>query len=159
MLKRMRIAILMGMLVAAGFAWSAPGNSQTSDPTAPVSCASLRCKIDVDHEQWPTQCFFRCQPTLPNTIIVEHANINGDLVWSLPPDSNFNFADDGIEFPAGSGYTGCSAGDVHPTNGDEGPNTKNWVCKNNGQTGKSKYIAHIRYGLLTFRIDPWVVNR
>jgi hypothetical protein len=149
----------LATLFAAGSARSQSGDTPKPDPTAPVSCSSKHCMISVDRESWPTECQFRCKPILPTAIIVEHVDINGDLVWSLPSDSNFNFADDGIEFPAGSGFKGCSVGDAHPTQGDEGPTTKKWVCKNNGQTGQWKYAAHIRFGLLTFRVDPWVVNR
>ena len=156
MLRMSRFAACTFWLVVAGCATTPdPQTHARSRTPMPVSCeAGGTCSVPVTIEHWPTQCFFVCELITPNEVIVKDANKrwNQAIVWEIPADSHVRFADDGIVFERDAGFV-C---ELEKGGGDAG---RRFTCTDNGKQGRSKYSVHLQWGLLSFRIDPFVVNR
>lgn len=157
------LAVLSCVLAWFGCEPALADGSPDVDTSQPVACDTNPCPVHVDRETWLKQCLLNCQPTVTDVIVVDRHNTTGTIVWSLPADSSFNFAEDGIEFRKRSGFRDCGPGDKGKASmnagKNEGPGTKTWQCTNNGEPGAYKYRVHIRFGLLSFSVDPWVVNK
>jgi hypothetical protein len=155
------LAVLSCILACSGCAPALMGGVTDIDPKEPKGCSENDCKILVSHEGWLEKCVIHCQPLVTDVIVVDRHYTRGTIEWSLE-DSRFKFADDGIEFK-NAGFKDCGPGGKGKgwtgPNNLAGPGTKKWQCTNIGEAGAYKYTVHITFGLLSYTIDPWVVNK
>ena len=159
--------MLRGFRFAAwSFCFAVAGCSTTSDTQTephsrtpmPVACeAGSACPVQVAIEHWPTQCFFICEVIVTNEVIVHDANKlwKQPITWEIPADSHVRFADDGIAFKRDADFP-CKP---EAARGEGREASQRFTCANNGKPGRYEYAVHLKWGLLSFRLDPWIVNR
>lgn len=97
-----------------------------------VDCSSNPCTLSVDHDY-----------TIVNT-----NKTPIQLTWQLQ-DSNFAFADNGIEFPAGADVDNCHK---------EGTGQRFRCNDKNPQFAIYKYKINVTGTKPVTSLDPWVVN-
>jgi hypothetical protein len=144
--KPMLAKTFVTVVVAVGFGllgWGAAQLQKTKIPHQKLPCKTTAssCNIKVLVE---TNCFF-CDVYVDyelTEVTVAQDKKGNKITWDIA-DARYEFAQDGIMFPADSGIT-CQA-----------QNKQKFVCDNLSKAGVYKYTVKVK----NFDpLDPWVVN-
>jgi hypothetical protein len=97
-----------------------------------VECTLLSCAADINFDP----------------IVVNNRRRELDIFWELPSHSDYEFAENGIEFPKSREEFRCSRQNKH-----------RFVCRNlHRDFGVHKYTVNVRGPRHVPPYDPWVVN-